>query len=53
MKDKRVANEVFLYFKDVELNSKKNYVIDIYNGIAKVNYFKKQKINQVVQYTVH
>jgi hypothetical protein len=25
--------------------------IDIYNGIAKVNYFKKQEINQVVQYT--
>ena len=45
----------FLYFKDVELNSKKKYVIDIYNGIIKVNYmyFKKQKINQVDQYTVY
>jgi hypothetical protein len=53
MKDKRVANGGFLYFKDVELNSKKKYVIDINNGIVKVNYFKKQKINQVVQYPVY
>ena len=33
MKDIRVANDLFLYFKDVELNSKANcYVIDIYNN---------------------
>jgi hypothetical protein len=49
-KDKRVANDLFLYFKDVELNSKKKMLLLTYTTMvsfsaSKINYFKNQKMN--------